>query len=147
VTLGEKSIHIALHLDTQADVTVIMDENFESLKSTRTPQPINDTGKCILSATDVDFFGNSTSVVVVDPLQSNVKAILDFPEPKNMKELASFLGTTNFYLNFIPNYTQLAYPLHQKIASPPILVHSTQMHTLLSQQMLWVLLLVPFFHG
>lgn len=99
MTLGEKSIHIALHLDTQADVTVIMDENFESLKSTRTPQPINDTGKCILSATDVDFFGNSTSVVVVDPLQSNVKAILDFPEPKNMKELASFLGTTNFYLN------------------------------------------------
>ena len=104
------------------------------------------TGKCVFSATEVDFFGYSVSVAGVRPLESNVKAILDLPEPKNVKELASFLGTTNFYLKFVPNYAQLADPLRlllrkdvpwvwteaqsaefatlkQKIASPPILAH------------------------
>ena len=104
------------------------------------------TGKCVFSVTEVDFFGYSVSSAGVRPLESNIKAILDLPEPKNVKGLASFLGTTNFYLKFVPNYTQLADPLRlllhkdvpwvwtetqsaafatlkQKIASPPILVH------------------------
>ena len=104
------------------------------------------TGKCVFSATEVDFFGYSVSAVGVRPLVSNVKAILDLPEPKNVKELASLLGTTNFYLKFVPNYAQLADPLRlllrkdvpwvwteaesaafatlkQKITSPPILAH------------------------
>ena len=104
------------------------------------------TGKCVFSATEVDFFGYSVSAVGVRPLESNVKTILDLPEPKNTKELASFLGTTNFYLKFVSNYAQLADPLRlllrkdvpwvwteaqsavfatlkQKIASPPILAH------------------------
>ncbi|PFX21139.1 Transposon Tf2-11 polyprotein [Stylophora pistillata] len=51
------------------------------------------TGKCVFSATKVDFFGYSVSAVGVRPLESNVKAILDLPETKNTKELASFLGT------------------------------------------------------
>ena len=46
-----------------------------------------------------DFFGYSVSAVGVRFLQSNVKAILDLPEPKNTKELASFPGTTKFYLS------------------------------------------------
>ena len=66
------------------------------------------TGKCVLSATEVDFFGYSVSAVRVRPLESNVKAILDLPEPKNVKKL----GTTNFYLKFVPNYAQLADPFH-----------------------------------
>lgn len=69
------------------------------------------TGKCVFSATKVDFFGYSVSAVGVRPLESNVKAILDLPEPKNTKELASFLGTTNYYVKFVQNYPQLADPL------------------------------------
>ena len=69
------------------------------------------TGKCVFSATEVGFFGYSVSAAGVRPLESNVKAILDLPEPKNVKELASFLGTTNFFLKFVPNYAQLADPL------------------------------------
>lgn len=45
-----------------------------------------------------DFFGYSVSAVGERLLESNVKATLDLPEPKNTKELAPFLGTT-FYLS------------------------------------------------
>ena len=129
------------------------------------------TGKCVFSATEVDFFGYSVSAVGVRPLESNVKAILDLPEPKNTKELASFLGTTNFNLKFVPNYAQLADPLrlllrkdvpwvcrqrHNRQRLLPLnrRLHlllswriSTQMHPPLSRQMLRVLPSVPFFHS
>ena len=39
VTLEVNSIQITLHLDTQADVTVVTEKTFESLKSTSRLQP------------------------------------------------------------------------------------------------------------
>ena len=44
--------------------------------------------------------------------QTKVKAILDWPEPKNVKGVRSFLGLANFYQRFIKDYTRVACPLH-----------------------------------
>ena len=35
---------------------------------------------------------------------SKVKAILEWPESKNVKRVRSFLGLTNFYCQFISGY-------------------------------------------
>ena len=43
--------------------------------------------------------------------QSKVKAILDWPEPKNVKGVRSFLGLANLYRRFIKDYTHIALPL------------------------------------
>ena len=41
----------------------------------------------------------STSGIGMDP--AKVAAIMDWPSPKNLKEVQSFLGFANFYRKFI----------------------------------------------
>jgi len=43
--------------------------------------------------------------------QSKVNAILKWPTPKNLKQVQSFLGFTNFYQHFIFNYSDIVIPL------------------------------------
>ena len=45
----------------------------------------------------------------MDP--SKVSAVLDWPTPKSVKEVQSYLGFANFYKNFINNYSALTTPL------------------------------------
>jgi len=47
----------------------------------------------------------------MDP--SKVKAILEWPIPKNVTEIHSFLGLCNYYRRFIKNFAQIAKPLHK----------------------------------
>ena len=44
--------------------------------------------------------------------QSKVKAILDWPAPKNVKGVRSFLGLANFYWRFIKDYARVAHLPH-----------------------------------
>ena len=39
------------------------------------------------------------------------RAVLDAPQPKNVKELRSFLGMMNYYRKFIPNLATILQPL------------------------------------
>jgi len=42
---------------------------------------------------------------------NKVKIIQDWPEPKKVKSIQSFLGFTNFYCQFIFNYSDIVIPL------------------------------------
>ena len=42
---------------------------------------------------------------------AKVSAIVDWPVPKTVKEVQSYLGFANFYRKFINNYSSLASPL------------------------------------
>ena len=44
--------------------------------------------------------------------QTKVKAILEWPEPKNVKGVRSFLGLANFYRRFRKDYARVTRPLH-----------------------------------
>ena len=44
-------------------------------------------------------------------LQDKVKTICDWPEPCKMQDIQSFLGFTNFYHQFIFNYSDIVVPL------------------------------------
>ncbi|MBW0483451.1 hypothetical protein O181_023166 [Austropuccinia psidii MF-1] len=58
--------------------------------------------KCVFHASSVEYFG-------CDGLKmdsSKVQQILNFPQPKNIKALQSFLGFANFYCFFITNYSK-----------------------------------------
>ena len=43
--------------------------------------------------------------------KSKVMAILEWPEPKTIKQLRGFLGLANYYRRFIKNYSKVAKPL------------------------------------
>ena len=54
-------------------------------------------------------FQVSKSGIGMDP--AKVAAILDWPTPKNVKGVQSFLGFSNFYRKFILHYISLTSPL------------------------------------
>ena len=68
--------------------------------------------KCMCRATEVDFLGMIVGRDGIKMDQTKVKAILDWPEPKNVKGVRSFLGLANFYRRFIKDYAHVARLLH-----------------------------------
>jgi hypothetical protein len=43
--------------------------------------------------------------------REKIQAVLDWPPPKNIKQLRGFLGLTGYYRRFIQSYAKLASPL------------------------------------
>ena len=43
--------------------------------------------------------------------EKKVQIIQDWPEPRKIKDIQSFLGFANFYRRFIPNYSNITVPL------------------------------------
>jgi hypothetical protein len=48
--------------------------------------------------------------LATDP--AKLKGILDWPAPKTVKEVKSFIGFANFYCRFVKEFSHLAHPLH-----------------------------------
>lgn len=71
--------------------------------------------KCEFGCLEVAYLGHLISQrgVVVDP--SKVQSMIDWPVPKSIKALRSFLGLTGYYRRFIKNYAHLASPLTNQL--------------------------------
>ena len=63
--------------------------------------------------TSLRFLGHiiSPSSVVIDP--ERTEKVLSFPPPKNVKQIARFVGMLNYFRKFIPDFAQLAAPLNK----------------------------------
>ena len=48
--------------------------------------------------------------VEMDPVK--IAGVQDWPTPKNVTEVQSFVGFVNFYCRFIPKFSHVASPLH-----------------------------------
>lgn len=68
--------------------------------------------KCRFAANSVKYLGHFITENTVTPLKDNLKSIIDFPVPKNRKNIRQFLGKVNFYRKYIPNVSVLLEPLH-----------------------------------
>ncbi|KAF2353678.1 hypothetical protein FHG87_015568, partial [Trinorchestia longiramus] len=56
--------------------------------------------------------GHQLSSNQIQPLEDRVEALKSAPLPKTKGELRSFLGTVEYYQQYIPNYSQLTSKLH-----------------------------------
>jgi transposase InsO family protein len=67
--------------------------------------------KCEFHANRIEFLGYvvSSEGILMDP--GKVKAISDWPEPRNLRDVQSFLGFANFYRRFIHAYSDIVIPL------------------------------------
>jgi len=45
--------------------------------------------------------------------KAKVKAVLDWPVPKLVKDIQKFLGLANYYRRFIEEFVKIARPLHE----------------------------------
>jgi Reverse transcriptase (RNA-dependent DNA polymerase) len=67
--------------------------------------------KCVFAAASLDFLGHRVSAEGISPLESRVAAVKSFPQPKNVRQMQSFLGMINFYRRFIPRAARILKPL------------------------------------
>ena len=68
--------------------------------------------KCKLGYFDIDFICHNIFGQGVKPIYDNVEAIVNFPEPRNLKELERFIGMAGYYREFIPHMARMVEPLN-----------------------------------
>ena len=67
--------------------------------------------KCNFCLSEVKYLGfkvNKDGLLVDD---DKIKPILEYPRPKNLKQLRRFIGATSWYRKFIKDYVQISEPL------------------------------------
>ncbi|CAG5041301.1 unnamed protein product [Parnassius apollo] len=67
--------------------------------------------KCEFLRHEVTYLGHVITDKGVTPNPDKVKAVSDYPIPKNPKEIKSFLGLVGYYRRFIDNFSKITKPL------------------------------------
>jgi hypothetical protein len=81
--------------------------------------------KCKLRKPKIEYLGLVVEEkLAMDP--TKLKGILDWPAPKTVKEVWSFIGFGNFYHCFVKGFSHLAHPLHDLLKKDKKLVWSEE---------------------
>ena len=67
--------------------------------------------KCQFLSERVEYLGNIIENNCIRPSDKKIKAVIHFPEPRDVKEVQSFLGLTGYFRRFVKNYALIARPL------------------------------------
>jgi hypothetical protein len=67
--------------------------------------------KCEFGMTELLYLGHIISAQGVQVHQEKIRAILDWPTPRNVTELRSFFGLCSYYRWFIQGFSHLGAPL------------------------------------
>ncbi|KAK7090311.1 hypothetical protein V1264_010126 [Littorina saxatilis] len=68
--------------------------------------------KCHLCQRSVQYLGYTVSAEGIATEEEKVKAVKDWPRPKSLKDLRSFLGFASYYRRFVAGFSKMAGPLH-----------------------------------
>ena len=63
----------------------------------------------------MEFLGVVIGPRGVKMQREKVKGVLNWPVPRNVKEVQKFLGLANYYRRFIKDFAKLAVPLHMLV--------------------------------
>ncbi|KAI5117980.1 hypothetical protein M0805_007798 [Coniferiporia weirii] len=69
--------------------------------------------KCLFAVQEAEFLGMiiTPNNINMDPVK--LSGISNWPTPKMVKQLCSFMGFCNYYRHFIPNFSNVIYPLNK----------------------------------
>ena len=69
--------------------------------------------KCKFNVPEVSYLGFKIDAAGLHPNDDKVGAIVEAPEPTNLKQLESYLGVFNFSRRFVPNASSILEPLNR----------------------------------
>ena len=69
------------------------------------------TSKCVIAQPQVNYLGYVLSEKGVSASPDKVKAVRDYPTPKSVKDVRSFLGLASFYRRLVQDFATIAKPL------------------------------------
>jgi hypothetical protein len=69
--------------------------------------------KCEFLRKEVCYLGHKITPQGIEPDESKVAAVREFPVPNNVKQLKAFLGLAGYYRRFVPKFSPIAKPLHR----------------------------------
>ena len=99
---------IIIYTETWEQHLVVLDEVLSRLaKAGFTVRPT----KCVLGADSIEVVGHRISDGIKGLHEDNVVKIRHAKRPRTKKEVRAFLGLTEYYREFIPNYAAKAVPL------------------------------------
>ena len=79
--------------------------------------------KCIMFQKKVDFLGRIISAEDIELTEADIKAVLEWPTPRNTREVEQFLGLVNYHRNFIKSFARHAVPLYRLTGKHAFLWH------------------------
>lgn len=71
--------------------------------------------KCCFCRKEMKYLGHIVTQDGIKPDPALVNAVMQFPRPKSIKDVQSFLGLTGYYRRFISNYAKIAEPLLKQL--------------------------------
>ena len=112
--------NIALpYLDDTCIHTESFDEHLEALE--RVFQAHENAGltlqppKCQLFQPSIEYLGHVVSARGITPIPKSLAIIKDWPYPETVTQLRTFLGKTNYYRKFVPEYAKIIGPLAESL--------------------------------
>ncbi|GFY21282.1 retrovirus-related Pol polyprotein from transposon 297 [Trichonephila clavipes] len=103
--------------------------------------------KCQFLHNKIEFLGHIIENGGLFPSSSKTKAVINYPDLKNVKDVRRFLGLTGYFRKFLPSYSTIAKPLSDLLRKDSLFEFYAEQQTafqklkyLLSQQPVYVFL-------
>ncbi|GBG90717.1 hypothetical protein CBR_g51226 [Chara braunii] len=69
--------------------------------------------KCEFVQQELEYLGHFVTPEGISPLSDKIQAVLEWPEPRNVTDVRSFLGLTGYYQRFIKGYSKIVAHLNK----------------------------------